>query len=247
MTSEEILKHIDDGAIFYLDFFGDAEHMESTDNGIYRMIKPKENEQGIKFVLDLRLNGLTDEEAQNKIAEIKSLSMPVWWPIYSKRIHELLYGKDYVVLPPTEGDEFYMALLPGNPTDNIESNTAIKRVETTENFKFWADIANQVFAGGYGDIHSVNHFHWCEKGKLIPYITYYDGKPVAIAAILNNNSIASLEFVATLGEYRRKRLARAVCIAAICDAFANGAKIITTRAFYSASLLYQSLGFQIYY
>jgi ribosomal protein S18 acetylase RimI-like enzyme len=64
---------------------------------------------------------------------------------------------------------------------------------------------------------------------------------------MNNNGVASLEFVATLNEYRRKGLARTVCIAAIRDAFANGTKIITTRAFHPASLLYQSLGFKIYY
>ena len=62
-----------------------------------------------------------------------------------------------------------------------------------------------------------------------------------------DNGVASLEFVATLEEYRRKGLARAVCITAVRDAFINGAKIITTRAFHLASLLYQSLGFKIYY
>ena len=254
MTDYEIIKYIDDGAIFYLDFFGDAVHMESTDNGIYRTIRPKENEQGVKFVYDLRLDHLTDDEAQTKIAEMKSSGLPVWWSLHLKRILELLHGKDYVAKPPSEGDEFYMALfqeslrfLPESQPADVKNDAVIKRVETAADFKIWADMANLIFAGGYGDIHPVNHYHWCKKGKLIPYITYQNGVPAAIAAILNNNCIASLEFVATLDEYRRKGLARAVCVAAIRDAFINGAKIITTRAFHPASLLYQSLGFQIYY
>jgi ribosomal protein S18 acetylase RimI-like enzyme len=56
-----------------------------------------------------------------------------------------------------------------------------------------------------------------------------------------------LEFVATLPEFRRKGLARAVSVKAVRDVFANGAKIVTLRAFYPAIQLYQSMGFQIYY
>jgi len=82
---------------------------------------------------------------------------------------------------------------------------------------------------------------------LIPYIVYFEDKPVSVSAILNNNGIASLEFVATLPEYRRRGFAREASITAIRDAFAAGAKIITLRAFYPANLLYQSLGFQVYY
>ena len=254
MTDYEIIKRIDDGANFYLDFFGDAVHMESTDNGIYRTIRPKENEQGVKFLYDLRLDHLSDDEAQIKIAEIKSSGLPVWWPLHSEKIRDWLHGKDYVAKPPSEGDEFYMALfreslhfLPESQPTDVKNDAEIKRIETAADFKIWADMANLIFAEGYGDIHPVNHYHWCEKGKLIPYIAYQNDVPAAIAAILNNNGVASLEFVATLEEYRRKGLARAVCITAVCDVFTDGAKIITTRAFHPASLLYQSLGFKIYY
>ena len=108
-------------------------------------------------------------------------------------------------------------------------------------------MANQIFANGYQDIHTINHYHWCEANLLIPYIVYCEDKPVAVSAILNNNGIASLEFVATLPEYRRKGFARAASIVAVRDAFADRVSIITLRAFHPANLLYQSLGFQIYY
>ncbi|HCA30060.1 MAG: GNAT family N-acetyltransferase [Eubacteriales bacterium] len=247
MTNYEIIKHIDDGAAFYLDFFGDADHMESTDNGIYRMISPKDGEQGIKFVYDLRLEDLSDEETENKIAEMKALSLPVWWPLYSEKVQKLLHGKDYKPQPPTEDDEFYMALFPDNQPYMISTNAEIKQVKTAAEFKIWADMANQIFANGYQDIHPVNHYHWCENGLLVTYIAYCEDKPVTVSAILNNNGVASLEFVATLPEYRRRGFARAASIVAIRDAFTTGARIITLRAFYPANLLYQSLGFQIYY
>ena len=247
MTDNEIIKYIDDGAIFYLDFFGDAVHMKSTDNGVYRMIRPKENKQGVKFIYDLRLDHLTDDEAKTKITEMKLTGLPVWWPLHSKRIRELLHGKDFIAKPPSEGDEFYMALLPDSQPSGVENDVEIKHIKTPADFKIWADMANLIFAGGYGDIHAVNHYHWCEKDRLFPYIAYQSGTPAAIAAFMNNNGVASLEFVATLNEYRRKGLARAVCIAAVREAFMNGAIVITTRAFHPASLLYQSLGFKIYY
>ena len=76
----------------------------------------------------------------------------------------------------------------------------------------------------------------------------YDcGKPVAVSAILDNSGIASLEFVATIPEMRRKGYAKAICEKAIHDAFTDGAKIITVRAInLAASQLYKSLGFEVY-
>lgn len=156
MTDYEIIKHIDGGAVFYIDFFGDAEHMVSTDNGIFRTIRPKDGEQGIKFVYDLRLDSLTDDEAWMKIVEIKSLGLPVWWPLHSKRIIAILHGENY--LPSeTENDEFYMVLFPENKLPAEIDGFETKRVETKADFKLWADIVNKIFTGGYQDIHPANH------------------------------------------------------------------------------------------
>ena len=198
--------------------------MESADNGIYRSIRPKDGEQGITFIYDIRTEHLSDAEAQTKIAEIKSLSLPVWWPLDSKRIGSLLHGKDYEPQPPTGDDEVYMALLPENQPESIQSKASVKQVKTADDFKIWADMANRVFAGGYQDIHPVNHYRWCQNGRLIPYIAYTDGQPAAVAAIMDNSGVASLEFVATLEEYRRMGLARTVCVTALRSAFASGGK-----------------------
>ena len=67
------------------------------------------------------------------------------------------------------------------------------------------------------------------------------------AAVMDNNSAASLEFVGTIPEMRKKGFAKAVCEKAVCDAFADGATIITIRAVNRAvANLYQSIGFKAY-
>jgi GNAT superfamily N-acetyltransferase len=249
MTEYEVIKAIDNGAAFYLDFFGSASHMGTTDNGVYREIRPKEGEQGIRFVYGVRLDGLSDVDAKAKVAEIKSLNLPVWWPLYpaaSPKARAAIYGSDYRPKLPSGNDEHYMALFPENQPENAPSGIEARRVETADDFKIWAESANKVFAGGYQDIHPANHFRWLENGLLAAYITYHGGNPAAVASILNNNGVASLEFVATLEEYRRRGYAKAASIAAIRNAFADGARIVTLRAFYPASLLYERLGFKAY-
>jgi predicted GNAT family acetyltransferase len=128
----------------------------------------------------------------------------------------------------------------------VNEDITIKPVTTVDEFGIWADICNSVLHDSYPIIHRANHFDIC-KNEIMPcYIGYYKGKPAAVSAILNNNGISSLEFVATLDDFRKKGLARALCQKAVDDAFANGSKIITTRAFADAKNLYKSLGFKIY-
>jgi ribosomal protein S18 acetylase RimI-like enzyme len=249
MTELEIVRHIDDGAKFYLDFFGDAPHMDRIDNGMYTTISPKKGEQGVRFVYDLRLEELDDNAAQNELAKLKATGLPIWWglyPLHSVRIRNLLFGDEFTPKPPVDGDEFYMAMLPsGEPLTPI-SGAEIRRVKTADDFKLFADIANLVFANGYGDIHPENHYHWCKDGRMAAYIAYSEGEAVSVAAVLNHNGVCSLEFVATLPDFRRRHFAEAASIAAINGAFTDGAKIITLRAFDPARRLYEKLGFETY-
>jgi len=64
---------------------------------------------------------------------------------------------------------------------------------------------------------------------------------------MDNNGIASLEFVATIPEMRRQGFARKVCEKAVGDSFLDGAKIVTVRAIDAVSgKLYQTMGFEAY-
>ncbi|GHV06064.1 hypothetical protein FACS1894217_04030 [Clostridia bacterium] len=248
MDKQTVIRHIDNGANFYLRLLGDAKHMDFTDNGVYSVIRPKSGEHGVCFVFDVRLEQLSEDVAKEKIAEIKTLHMPVWWSMCSsERVLDLLQGEPVPKSQPEPNDgEAYMAILPFEQPNYAASDVKIKRVHSIEDFGLWADMTNQILHGGFPDIHCENHFHLCEKGLLIPYIGYEGKTPVTVAAIIDNNGGSSLEFVGTLEEYRHHGFAKAVCACAIDKAFTNGSKIITARAFPEAKRMYESLGFKYY-
>lgn len=253
MNNSEIMKLIDDGANFYCRQLGNASHMEFVNNGYYSMIYPKEGQEGGTSLFDITLEHLDDEEALLKINEIKSLNVHTWWGLcLPEKIADLIWRKDRPILSPKQhedDEEFNMAIFPEEKPIYIENSEdiTIKPVTTVDEFVIWADICNLVLHGGYPIIHRVNHFEICKEGIMPCYVGYYQGKPASVSAILNNNGISSLEFVGTLGDFRKKGLALALCQKAVEDAFANGSKIITTRAFADAKNLYKSLGFKIYF
>lgn len=250
MKRTEISKHIDDGANFYLRVLGDAEHMEYSDNGYYSIIRPKEGQEGGTSLFNLRLEHLSDEELDEKVSEIKNLNLHTWWGYgLSERMLKAVFG-DNRPKPATETneEEGCMALLPDEAPkyEEIKISLTVKKVDNPEDFKLWADISNKILHGGYKLIHPENHYHLSKKGVMPCYIAYYNGTPAAVCSILNNKDISSLEFVATVEEYRKKGLARTVCAAAIDEAFQTGCKIITLRAFPEAKKLYSAMGFKLY-
>ncbi|MDD4495112.1 MAG: GNAT family N-acetyltransferase [Eubacteriales bacterium] len=252
MDKQQIIKYIDDGANFYISLFGNAEHMKMVDNGFYTYVKPKEGQFGISFVFNVRLENLSVQTQKEKITEIKALGMPVWLDLLaSDELHTMLFGKHKVHAQTTfaENDEVYMALLPDEKPDypSISDGIRVIKVKTPDEFELWVKIINDLLHGGYPDMHPIYHYPLCQKGLMNCCILYKNDTPSAVAAIMNNKSITSLEFVATVPEMRRQGLAQIVCAKAIDDAFADRAEIITVRAINAvASKLYQSLGFKIY-
>lgn len=249
MTEKEVIRHIDAGADYYVSLFGDAEHMETIHHEHYSYVMPKQGEHGISMVYCVRLENLSLEKQKQIIEEIKSLHMPVWFPLTaSDELFFLFFGADRVHEQTqfADDDEVYLAMLPDEKPISQE-NDGIVRVCTAEEFAVWAKINNDSLAGGNPDMHPVYHYPLCLSGKMRCYIIYAEKVPVAVCAIMDQQGIASLEFVATVPEKRRKGYAGAVCARAIQDAFVDGAKIITVRAVNGAARkLYQSLGFKVY-
>jgi len=142
-----------------------------------------------------------------------------------------------------------MAMLPGELHDSGTNPADLQIVKVKDAYRFatWANAVNTIMSGGYADIHPIHHYPWCEKG-LIHCFSCYDGDAVvAVAAVMDNDGICSLEFVATAPNYRRKGLAKAVCAEALAYAFDNGARIITLRAQNPGTReLYTALGFRTY-
>ena len=241
MTQQEIIRRVDAGANNYIRLFGEAAHMESIDNGVYRVIRPKKGEQGISFVCDVRPERL-DGRA---IREIKRLHMPVWWPLQLsdaryRRIHHKKRARG------GEPDELYMAIFPGEAVSH-EKARLVRIVETPEGFARWSMLANGGFDSAYACIHPQYHWPLCESGALRCYYIEKDGQVIAVAAIMQEGTDASLESVVTAPSHRRQGLASGVCAAAVQDAFARGAKLVTLRAGNEGTReLYTALGFKIY-
>lgn len=250
MEKAEIGRHIDDGANFYLRVLGDAEHMEYIDNGFYSIIRPKAGQQGGRSVFRIRLEHLPDNALEEKVREIKELNMHTWWGMgLSERMMKAVFGEDRP-RPATEtnDEEGCMALLCDGKThyEIPEMPVALKKVDNSEDFKRWADICNMVLHDGYPIMHPVNHYHLSEKGIMSCYIAYYEGAAAGVCSVIYNRDTASLEFVCTLEEYRRKGLAGAVCAKAVMEAFDRGSKIITLRSLPEAKRMYGKMGFVLY-
>lgn len=248
MTNKEILRHIDDGANYYVNLFGEAVHMERFDKEFYSYLKPKEGEQGISFIYNVNINGLPMEQMKAVVDEMKSMNMPIWLGMdLSDEAVYVFSGKKPTKekREPKEDDEVYLAMLSEEKPEYPKNDHKIIKVHTAEEFALWAKMVNNIFSNGYTDIHPINHFVWCEKIGVKCYILYHDGVPASVAAIMDNNGVDSLEFVGTVPEMRRKGFAKAICEKAVSDAFSDGASIVTLRAINRAvARMYQFIGFK---
>ena len=252
MTEQEIIRHINDGANFYLRFFGDATHMIYHKNDFYSFIQPKQGEHGVSFAFDVKLENLSEKEQLEKISELKSLKMPIWWDLQaSDSLYKLIHGSDKQkpIPEPVNGDELYMAILPAeqiNP-EKVLDNIVVKKIDSPTAFEEWATAVNAIMFNGYADIHPVNHYYLCEKGIINCFACYCQDIAVSFASVMCDGRICSLEFVATDPNYRRQGFAALVCSEAMTYCFDNGAKIITLRALQPGTReLYTALGYKIY-
>ena len=251
MTDREIIRHIDEGAVFYLDFFAAGPHMEKTDMGYYRFMKPVGGEKGVRFVYDVRLDGLSENEQLEKIAEIKALKMPVWWSLQSSdELYFRIYGKTkQKSAEPADGDDLYIGILSADGIPKVcpREKVSIKKVASADEFALWTQCVNGWLHSGYPYIHPQNHYGACESGVISCYVCFEGETPTAVCAVFDNGGVCSLEFVATHPDYRRRKFASFLCFYAMREAFSRGADIITLRAGNPGTQqLYTSLGFGLY-
>lgn len=241
MEAKEIMKYVDAGADFYLRVMGSADHMEIVDNGIYEMMRSKGTINDLCSIYNIRVDNLSDEEIGKLIAEIKSLNMHVWWP-YSERLLDALHGKDRGF----DDFELYGAMLPDDMPQYspLPDSIDIRRVNSLADFETWCDMVNNLAHGGTVCIHPRNHYHLVKSGEIRCYLGSVDGVTVATSGVLNNGGIGSLEFAATMPEYREKGFAKAVCQIAIVDAFEDGIRVLSARAIENGRMLGRSLGFK---
>jgi hypothetical protein len=90
----------------------------------------------LNYFSNTPLEHLSDEEASQKIAEIKALNVHTWWGLcVSDRIADLIWGRDRPVLTPEQhenDEEVYMAIFPKDkPVNNGFTNITTRLHITT--------------------------------------------------------------------------------------------------------------------
>lgn len=248
MTNREIIDCIDRGANYYVSLFGRAEHMEIVQREHYSLVRPKGDVFGIRFVYDVRLEGLPLQRQKELAAEIHALGMPVWLNLgTSPEAFQAFTGREKQDVPQDSDGESYLAMLPGE-MPAYPAFPQVTEAKTQPEFARWAETVNQVLSGGKEDIHPQYHYPLCRDGLMRCYMVQdREGRALSAAAAAVDGECVSLEFVATLPEFRRQGLARALCCRAVEDAFRQGAEIVTVRAIDGrAAALYEAVGFQQY-
>lgn len=116
-------------------------------------------------------------------------------------------------------------------------------VEDIDDLRKWTDIINIALCGC--EIMSFEQFYdiYCHDNTQF-FLALYDGIPAAVSMTIIEDDIATLEFVATLKEYRNKGLGTLVAASALEYLQKNSIKTVSLRAEPNAINLYKKLGFK---
>ena len=129
---------------------------------------------------------------------------------------------------------------PCSPGEN--PSVVCREVQTREDFSTWVDVVNTALHG-WEMIDAENYYTWIKQKNMRFYLAEIDGKAVSMAATIQTGDTASLEFVSTLEEYRRRKAASILSSKALENLFANGAESVTLSGSSEAVPLYEKLGF----
>lgn len=129
------------------------------------------------------------------------------------------------------------------PYEEIDTPIICRKISTKKDFKLWIDVVNTALHG-WDMIDADHYFTWVKSNNINIYLAEIIGIAVSTCATIQNNNTASLEFVSTLKEYRRRKAAALLCTYAINDLFHNGAGIVKLGACGHSAFLYERLGFK---
>lgn len=252
MENQKIIEHIVHGMEYYMEILAMPSHMEKYNDGMCSWIKPKEGATGPDAVYRVNFGDKTDDQIRQIIQSYRKNGVPDYWcvtPLSTpSHVRDILVSLE--ILESNAEDELGMALLPDEYSSwtDTESTSIIpvRKVNNKEDFKIWTDIANEVLHG-FQLLDPDLYFPLCESGKMVCFLGYSGEMPVATSATMNNNGSGTLEFIATLPDYRKKGIGAAVCRAAIEQLISDGVSIISLRARAMGVSLYKALGFKAYY
>jgi ribosomal protein S18 acetylase RimI-like enzyme len=256
MEGQKIIEYIVHGMEYYTETLAVPAHMEHYDDGMCAWIKPKNSKAGPACVYKVNFGDKSDEETRKLVQSyLKNGAPNVWFvtPLSTpNNVKNIL--SDLGLMDPTNEDlnDDGMAIPPDQMRELIwkneddKSTLSVKRVDNKESFKIWCDITNEVLHG-FKMLDFQLYYPLCESSKMVCFLGYDGEKPVASSAIMNNNGSGTLEFIATLPNYRKKGLGRAVCCAAINQLIKDKAFIISLRGRSMGVSLYTKLVFKSYF
>lgn len=222
--------------------------------GNINWIIPKDGEKGPALGFGIHLTEKNaDEEIRCLIEEIKAKRAPQNWIVtpdaMPSNITEIMERHGFQNLSTDESNPEPAMLLTRNefkPYYSENENIVCRKVRTREDFKVWIDVVNTALHG-WDMIDADNYYSWIENEQLDIYLGEIDGIPVSTAATIRNGDIGSLEFVSTLEEYQRKKVASVVCSKALEKLFEYGVRDVTLGACGESVHLYRRFGFQSYF
>lgn len=116
-------------------------------------------------------------------------------------------------------------------------------VLNSKTLSLWADIVNKgLFGCELFSMDQYTDMFRLENTNM--YLAYLDGVPASACMTIHENGIATLECVATLAEYRRKGLGKAVVSRALLEIKKYDVDAISLRSEPDGVNLYKSMGFQ---
>lgn len=214
-------------------------------------IIPCEGAKGPSIAFRIHLN------AQDADAELKTLTqgirkgkVPAIWHVTPDASPYNIVGlmkengfKDLSEGSPEPEPTMFLHKEDFTPYSNGSSQITCHKISTMEDFKSWIDVVNTALHG-WDMIDAEHYFTWVKSSNINIYLAKINGIAVSTCATMQHGSFASLEFVSTLKEYRRKKAAASLCSYAIKDLFQNEAETITLGACDQSPHLYEKLGFK---
>lgn len=217
-------------------------------------IMPKEGEKGPSLGYGMHLSkGNAETEIKKLIEKIRAKKAPQNWlitpDVTPSNIIEILEENGFQNMATEESEPEPAMLL--NKKDFLpfflsDDNMVCRKVQTKEDFRSWIEVVNTALHE-WDMIDADNYYTWVENENIEIYLGEIDGVPVSTAATIKRGDTASLEFVSTLKEYRRKKAASVVCSRALTELFAKGVEDVTLSACGKSVLMYEKFGFQSYF
>lgn len=121
-----------------------------------------------------------------------------------------------------------------------------RKISTMEDFRSWIDVVNTALHG-WDMIDAEHYFTWVKNKHIKFYLAEIDGGAASTCATIQNGNTASLEFVSTLEQYRRKKAAALLSSLAIDELLNDGVETVTLGACGHSANLYKGLGFKKYF